>query len=182
MSFSATSPTKETSGVTFSVTSRRSLDCGRPTTGSDEGNSSRDFEMNRLAVHHFRYRAPTISRELQNVIRRGIVDRMVHAPRIGVDRTVYFIQVPRLECRRCERVLTAALPNVVPQCNYTKSLARLVVDLRKMMTIRDVAQYLGVGEGMIRGIDKKYLQKHFSKPRLKDLGVIAIDELNVGRK
>ena len=118
----------------------------------------------------------------RNVIRRGIVDRMVHAPRIGLDRTVYFIQVPRLECRRCERVLTAALPNVVPQCNYTKSLARLVVDLRKMMTIRDVAQYLGVGEGMIRGIDKKYLQKHFSKPRLKDLEVIAIDELNVGRK
>ena len=61
MNFPATSPTKETSGVTFSVTSRRSLDCGRPTTGSDEGNSSRDFEMNRLAVHHFRYRAPIIS-------------------------------------------------------------------------------------------------------------------------
>ena len=57
MSFPATSPTKETPGVTFSVTSRRSLDCGRPTTGSDEGNSSRDFEMNRLAVHHSHYRA-----------------------------------------------------------------------------------------------------------------------------
>ena len=69
MSFSATSPTKETAGVAFSVTSRRSLDCERPTTGSDEGNSSRDFEMNRLAVHHFRHGAPTISRELQNVIR-----------------------------------------------------------------------------------------------------------------
>ena len=67
MSFPATSPTKETSGVTFSVTSRRSLDCGRPTTGSDEGNSSRDFRMNRLAVHHFRYRAPTISREVHRV-------------------------------------------------------------------------------------------------------------------
>jgi hypothetical protein len=65
MSFSATSPTKETSGVAFSVTSRRSLDCERPTTGSDEGNSSRDFEMNRLAVHHFRHGAPTISQELQ---------------------------------------------------------------------------------------------------------------------
>ena len=65
MSFPAPSPTKETSGVAFSVTSRRSLDCERPTTGSDEGNSSRDFEMNRLAVHHFRHGAPTISRELQ---------------------------------------------------------------------------------------------------------------------
>ena len=65
MSFPAPSPTKETSGVAFSVTSHRSLDCERPTTGSDEGNSSRDFEMNRLAVHHFRHGAPTISRELQ---------------------------------------------------------------------------------------------------------------------
>ena len=65
MRFPATSPTKETSGVTFSVTSRRSLDCGRPTTGSDEGNSSRDSQMNRLTVHHSRYGAPTISRELQ---------------------------------------------------------------------------------------------------------------------
>ena len=61
MNFPATSPTKETSGVTFSVTSRRPQDCGRPTTGSDEGNSSRDFRMNRMAVHHFQYRAPTIS-------------------------------------------------------------------------------------------------------------------------
>lgn len=107
---------------------------------------------------------------------------MVHAPRIGMDRTVLFIRTPRLECRRCHRVLNAVLPSVVPQCNYTKSLARMVVDLRKMMTIRDVAHYLGVGEGMVRGIDKSYLQKTFGKPRLRDLEVIAIDEIYVGRK
>jgi transposase len=106
---------------------------------------------------------------------------MVHAPRIGLDRVVMFIRVPRLECRRCNRVLNAALPNVVSQCNYTKPLARLVVDLRKMMTIADIARYLGVGEGMIRGIDKKYLKTHFSKPRLRDLEIIAIDEVNIGR-
>jgi transposase len=51
-----------------------------------------------------------------------------------------------------------------------------------MMTIRDVARYLGVGEGMVRGIDKSYLQKTFGKPRLRDLEVIAIDEIYVGKK
>ena len=66
-----------------------------------------------------------------DVIRRGVMDRVVHAPRIGLDRTVLFIRTPRLECRRCCRVLNANLPNVVPRCNYTKSFARLVVDLRK---------------------------------------------------
>ena len=99
-----------------------------------------------------------------------------------MDRTVLFIRTPRLECRICQRVLNAILPGVVPLCNYTKSFARIVVDLRKMMTIRDVARYLGVGEGMVRGIDKAYLQKTFAKPRLRDLEVIAIDELYVGKK
>jgi len=58
----------------------------------------------------------------------------------------------------------------------------MVVDLRKMMTIRDVARYLGVSEGMVRSIDKAYLQKTFGKPRLRDLEVIAIDEIYVGRR
>ncbi len=34
----------------------------------------------------------------------------------------------------------------------------MVVDLRKLMTIRDVACYLGVGEGIVRGIHKPCLQ------------------------
>jgi transposase len=118
----------------------------------------------------------------RDVIRRGTFDRVVHAPRIGMDRTKLFIQAPRLECRRCAQVLNAALPNVVPLCNYTKSFARLAIDLRKMMTILDVATYLGVSESMIRGIDKKFLQKKFGKPRLRDLKIIAIDEIYVGRK
>lgn len=126
------------------------------------------------------YRCPQCGS--RDVIRRGQVDRMVHAPRIGMDRTVLFIKTPRLECRICQRVLNAVLPGVMPKCNYTKSLARLVVDLRKMMTIRDVAHYLGVGEGMVRGIDKSYLQRTFGKPRLRDLEVIAIDEIYVGTK
>lgn len=46
-----------------------------------------------------------------------------------------------------------------------------------MMPIRDVAHYLAVGEGMGRDIDKSYLQKTFSKPRLRDLEVIAIVEI-----
>jgi transposase len=117
----------------------------------------------------------------REVIRRGTFDRVVHAPPIGLDRTQLFIQAPRLQCKRCDQVLNAVLPNVEPSCNYTKSFARLAIDLRKMMTTRDVATYLGVSDTMIRSIDKKYLQKKFSKPRLRDLEIIAIDEIYVGR-
>ena len=126
------------------------------------------------------YRCPKCGN--RDVICRGTFDRTVHAPPIGLDRTQLFITAPRLECKQCEQVLSAVLPNVEPLCQYTKSFARLAVDLRKMMTILDVARYLGVSETMIRGIDKKYLQKNFAKPRLRDLEVIAIDEIYVGRK
>lgn len=126
------------------------------------------------------YRCPKCGSH--NVTCRGTFDRTVHAPPMGLDRTQLFIKAPRLECKHCEQVLNAVLPNVVPLCQYTKSFARLSIDLRKMMTIRDVARYLGVSDTMIRGIDKKYLQRNFSKPRLRELKIIAIDEIYVGRQ
>lgn len=118
----------------------------------------------------------------RDVIHRGTFDRSVHAPPIGMDRTQLFITAPRLQCKRCNQVLNAVLPNVVPLCNYTKSFARMAIDLRKMMTISDVSRYLGVSDTTIRSIDKKYLHKKFGKPRLRDLEIMAIDEIYVGRQ
>ena len=117
-----------------------------------------------------------------HVIHRGAFDRTVHTPPIGTCRTQFFIKGPRLECRRCQQVLNAAIPKVVPHCQYTERFARLVSDLRKMMTIQDVARYLGVSETMSRSIDKKYLQQNFGTPRLRDLKIMAIDEISVGRR
>ena len=138
-------------------------------------------------IFHIRMEAPMSCHKCpkcgdRDVIHRGTFDRMVHAPRIWLDRTVLFIRAPRLECRRCQQVLNAVLPKIEPRCNYTKSLARLVVDLRKMMTIKDVAHYIGVSDTMVRGIDKKYLSRKFGKPRLRHLEIIAIDEIYVGKK
>lgn len=50
------------------------------------------------------------------------------------------------------------------------------------MPIRDVARYLGVSARMVRSIDMSYPQKMFRKPRLRNIQVIAIDEIYVGRK
>lgn len=116
-----------------------------------------------------------------DVIRRGTYDRKVHAPPIGLRKTIVFIQAPRVECRTCNTVKTARLPSVIPNKNHTHSFVRLVVDLRKMMTIQDIARYLGVSHTMIRDIDKAYLKRHYSKPKLKDVKVIAIDEICIGK-
>jgi transposase len=44
------------------------------------------------------------------------------------------------------------------------------------MTIQDVSNLLQISWGTIKNIDKAYLQKHYSKPVLKDVEFIAIDE------
>lgn len=114
-----------------------------------------------------------------DVIRRGTINRKVFAPPIGLRATLITIETPKVECRQCGCVRTIELPKVVPSKNHTKSFARLAIDLRKMMTIADVALYLGVSDSMIRGIDKLYLGRKFSKPKLGHLKYLAIDEISV---
>jgi transposase len=49
------------------------------------------------------------------------------------------------------------------------------------MTIKDVANHLDVGWDLVKGIQRRYLTKYYSKPRLKDLSRIAVDEISVGK-
>jgi len=114
-----------------------------------------------------------------DVIRRGTRPRKVYAPPVGLRQTVLFIDVPRVQCERCGQVRHVRLPGVVPGKNYTTAFRRLVLDLRKVMTVRDLARYLNVSETLIRSIDKLWLGKKFGKPRLRHLKHLAIDEISV---
>jgi transposase len=44
------------------------------------------------------------------------------------------------------------------------------------MTVQDVSELFKISWGTIKNIDKDYLQKHYSKPNLKEVEFIAIDE------
>jgi transposase len=66
-----------------------------------------------------------------------------------------------------------------PQRSYTRSFERLVLELRQWMTLSAVARHLGISDWTVRDIDKRWLGKHFAKPRLKDLRHIALDEISV---
>jgi transposase len=53
--------------------------------------------------------------------------------------------------------------------------------LSRRMTIRDVAKHLGVSWDVIKDIQKRDLTRRFSKPKLKHLRNIAIDEIAVAK-
>ncbi len=47
------------------------------------------------------------------------------------------------------------------------------------MTIEDASRIAEVGWDTVKGIEQSYLSRHYSKPRLKDVAYIAIDEFAV---
>jgi len=49
------------------------------------------------------------------------------------------------------------------------------------MTILDTAQHLDVSRDIIKDIQKRYLMRRFSRPKLSKLKKIAIDEINIGK-
>jgi transposase len=49
------------------------------------------------------------------------------------------------------------------------------------MTIKDVAEHLGVSWDVVKDIQKSHLAQHYAKPALADVRQIAIDEICVGR-
>jgi transposase len=112
-----------------------------------------------------------------NIVRRGTVPRSWSAVPIGRKPVTVFADVPRIECRDCQTQPVVQVPFADPRRSYTKSFERLVLELRESMTLKDVARYLCVSDWMIKDIEKRWLGKHFDKPRLKDLRHIAIDEI-----
>ena len=112
-----------------------------------------------------------------NVVRRGTVPRSWSAPPIGRRPVTLFAAVPRIECRDCRSEPVVPVPFADPRRSYTRSFERLVLELRQSMTLKDVARHLGVSDWLVKDIEKRWLGKHFARPRLKDLRHIAIDEI-----
>jgi len=63
---------------------------------------------------------------------------------------------------------------------HTKAFETYALELCRHMTIQDVARHLGVNWNVIKDIQKRYLKKSFSHPKLRNPRLIAIDEITIG--
>jgi len=112
---------------------------------------------------------------------RGHVQRRFRGLPIGGKRVTLVLPIPRVECQSCRVVRQVPVNFAEPRRSYTKSFARYALELSRLMTIQDVARHLGVSWDVIKEIQKQDLQRRFSKPKLKHLRQIAIDEISVGK-
>jgi len=116
-----------------------------------------------------------------NVWRQGVVVRQFDTVPIGGKWVELEARIPRLACQDCGVVRQAAIGFAEPRRTYTKMFERYALELSRNMTIKDVAQHLGVSWDVVKEIQKKDLRKRFAKPKLKHIEQIAIDEISTGK-
>lgn len=112
---------------------------------------------------------------------KGNSERRFRSLPIGRKPTTVVFSVPRVACRDCGVIRQVEVDFAEPRRRHTKSFARYALELSRLMTIKDVAQHLGISWDVIKEIQKQDLQRRFGKPKLKHLRHIAIDEISVGK-
>ena len=117
----------------------------------------------------------------KNVIRRGEKARLFRNLPIGKNCTWLIVNLPRVECRDCEVVRQIDLGIADPMRTYTRAFERYVLELSRYMIILDVARHLDVSWDIVKDIQKRNLVKRYSKPKLKKVKQIAIDEICIGK-
>lgn len=113
------------------------------------------------------------------VIKSGTKERLFKTIPIG-GREVYLLAViQRLECKDCGLVRQEHLCFAKEKKSYTRILERYILELSRIGTILDVANHLRVSWDLVKEIQKRYLKKHYSRPDIKNVKHIAIDEFAV---
>lgn len=116
-----------------------------------------------------------------HVIRHGEKLRWFQTLPIGKKQVYISLPVPRVECRACNIVRQIAIDFAEERRTFTKAFERYALELSRHMTILDVARHLNVSWDVVKDIQKRHLTKRYGRPCLKELELIAIDEISIGK-
>ncbi|MEN8173947.1 MAG: ISL3 family transposase [Chloroflexota bacterium] len=117
----------------------------------------------------------------KKLILKGCVSRVFRSLPIGSKPVFIEFAIPKIKCLTCQVIKQVKIAFADRRRTYTKAFERYVLELSGYMTISDVARHLGVGWDMVKDIQKRYLNRRFSKPKLHQLRQIAIDEISIGK-
>jgi transposase len=127
------------------------------------------------------YRCPVC--DSPHVSTRGAVKRRLRGVPVGHVKNVLFdVSIPKVHCPKCQHIRQIDPKISNPKKCYTKAFEREVIGHALMMTLQDVAVTLGADWHTVNDILQGYLEKKYSKTKLKGIRRIAIDETSYGRR
>lgn len=109
-------------------------------------------------------------------------ERDIKSVPMGRLRLTLRIPVRRVGCNDCGACCRETLPFLPRKhVGYTRSLANFVLSLRSQMSIKAVADWVGLHWETVKQIEKDYLEKKYKRISLKDVEYIGIDEVYLGK-
>jgi transposase len=111
---------------------------------------------------------------------RGQEGRTFRTVPCGSKGTLLRLGVQRVECKDCGAVRQVDLGFADPRRTYTRAFERYALGLSRFMTILDTARHLKVSWDTVKDIQKRFLERRYAKPKLRDIKYLGIDEICVG--
>ena len=117
----------------------------------------------------------------RDIIHIGQKVRQFRSLPIGSKPVNIELPIQRLCCNACGVSRQAKFGFADPRRTYTHAFERYALELCRHMSILDVARHLQVGWDLVKDIQKRHLRRKYTRPRLKHLRRIAIDEISIGK-
>ena len=110
---------------------------------------------------------------------KGQKTRLFKMGPFGRKQGLLQLQLHRLECIECGHLWWPRLSFMIGKHRYTRSFAMTALDLLRLGTIKDVANYLHVGWDVIKAIHKSKLQSLYKKMPVHKIEYLGIDEFSL---
>lgn len=115
----------------------------------------------------------------KDIVCAGTVTRDIKSLPLGNRPVTLRKTVQRIYCSHCGCTIQEEIPFAKEKCRYTKRLGRFIQDLCVYMTIKAVANFLGMSWNTVKEINKECLRRKYGRPDLHGLRMIGIDEFAV---
>jgi transposase len=89
------------------------------------------------------------------------------------------LQQRRVRCGRCQATRSEAHEFVDPSARVTKRLADYIAQLCRILSVKEVADHLGLDWKLVKRCDKEALQREYPGTDTKGLRILAVDEIAV---
>lgn len=109
----------------------------------------------------------------------GTFERTFRSLPVGRRATFIVLHGHEQRCGCCGRVLREPISFAEGKRQFTRRLARYIVELCGIATIKHVASFLGMGWDVVKEVFKESLRKQLKKRSLREVEHIAIDEFAV---
>lgn len=117
----------------------------------------------------------------RDVIRKGTNSRLWLGTPVGRRKMYFEAQVPRVHCSTCGITRQVRVSFAEEKRRHTRQFERYALELAQLTTTAHAAEHLGVSWDTVRDIEARHLGKKYSRPKLKHLKQIAIDEIYLGK-